>query len=115
MPMSRYRHGADFERATKAHLEAEGYWVIRAASSKGKADLLAFKIGQVLIVQCKKDGKISPAERAEVIRIAGLVPGAGGVPIVAYKTPGVAAPQFDRLTGPGPKDRERFLTDEVAA
>lgn len=113
MPMSNYRAGYELERAVKLHLESEGYWVIASRSSKGAIDLLAMKPGQALFVQAKRNGKIGPADRAEVIRIAGLV--AGGVPVVAHKTPGVAAPQFDRLTGPGPRDRERFLTDEVAA
>lgn len=108
-----YRRGYEFERTIKLHLEAEGYWVIAARSSKGKVDLVAFKPGQVLFVQAKTNGKISPAERAEVIRIAGLVP--GGVPVVAWKQERVAVPQFSRLTGVGPHDRVPFVIDEVAA
>lgn len=113
MPMSNYRAGYELERAVKMHLESEGYWVIASRSSKGAIDLLAMKPGQALFIQAKKNGRISPAERTEVIRIAGLVQ--GGVPIVAWKQDGVVVPQFSRLTGPGPHDRVPFLTAEVAA
>lgn len=104
--MTRYAGGAAFEREVRAHLETEGYWCIRAAGSKGKADLLAIKPGQVLIIQCKRDGKCPPAERAEVRRIAGLLPGLG-VPLVAAR-PGVT---FRELTGPGPKDWRPWAAD----
>lgn len=108
-----YRKGYEFERTIKLHLESEGYWVIAARSSKGKIDLAAFKVGQALFIQSKHDGRISPAERAEVIRIASLVP--GGIPVVAWKQARVTTPQYRRLTGPGPQDWIPFLTDEAAA
>ena len=106
--MSRYRAGADFEREVRAHLVRDGYEVIRSAGSKTKVDLLAFKPGQVLIVQCKRNGAIGPAERAEVVRIAGIIPTA--VPVVASR-PKVT---LQRLTGLGPRDREALTTDMEA-
>lgn len=51
--MSAYRAGRDVEHRNREHLEAEGYEVTRAAGSKGKADLIAYKPGQLLFVQCK--------------------------------------------------------------
>ncbi len=104
--MSHYRSGAEFEREIRHHLEADGYWCARAAGSKGKADVIAIKPGQVLIVQAKRDGRCPPAERAEVRRIAALLPGIG-VPIVASR-PGIT---LRELTGPGPKDWRPFATD----
>jgi hypothetical protein len=105
--MSHYRGGADFEREVRHHLEAEGYEVIRSAGSKGKADLVAFKVGEFLVVQCKRNGICPPAERIEVQRLASLIPGA--IPVVASR-PGVT---FKRLTGPGPKDWAPWVADRV--
>lgn len=106
--MTHYTDGRRFEYDVRNDLEADGYWVIRAAGSKTKADLVAIKPGQLLIIQCKRNNKVGPAERAEIIRIAAMI---DGVPVVAYKQPRRRKPHYDRLTGPGPKDRERFLTD----
>lgn len=103
--MNRYRSGADFEREVRTHLTSEGYDVIRSAGSKTKVDLLAFKTGQVLVIQCKRDGRIGPAERAEVRRVAALIPTA--LPILACR-PRVT---FFELTGPGPRDRVEWATD----
>lgn len=105
-----YRAGAQFERDVVIELRAEGYDVIRAAGSKGKIDVLAFKPGQTLAIQCKLHGTIGPAERAEVLRLAAILT---AVPLVAYKEPRQARPHYARLTGPGPKDRTPFHTDEV--
>ena len=106
--MTRYSGGVDFEREVRRHLEDDGYWVIRAAGSKGKADLVAIKPGQVLIVQCKRNGLCPPAERNEVRRIAALLPGVA-IPLVAGR-PGIT---FRRLTGPAASAWEPFTTDEV--
>lgn len=106
--MTIYTDGRRFEYAVRNDLEADGYWVMRSAGSKTKADLIAIKPGQILIIQCKQDGRVSPAERIEVRRIAAMI---DGVPILAHKQTGRAKPIYDRLTGSGPLDRERFLTD----
>lgn len=104
--MTHYDGGAAFERETRKHLENDGYWVIKAAGSKGKADLVAIKPGQVLIVQCKRNGTCPPAERAEVRRIAALLPGVG-VPLVASR-PRVT---FRELTGNGPREWRPWVSD----
>ena len=110
--MTRYRGGADFEREVRAHLVAEGYDVVRSAGSKTKVDLVAIKEGEVLIIQCKRDGKCPPAERAEMLRIADMLQGIG-VPLVACR-PGIT---FRRLRGPGPKAWVPWVADraEVSA
>jgi Holliday junction resolvase len=79
--VSNYRAGADLERAARKQLETDGYDVIRSAGSKGRADLAAFKPGQIVFVQCKVDGTVGRAERAEFV---GLCARAGAVPLVAY-------------------------------
>lgn len=93
------------------HLRSEGYDCIRSAGSKGKLDILAFKPGQILAIQCKINGILPPSERAEVLRLAGVL---GAVPVVAWKQPRKAQPMLDRMTGLGPRDRVEFVTDCAA-
>jgi Holliday junction resolvase len=100
--VNRYRSGAEFERAVRIALISDGYDVIRSAGSKTKVDLAAFKPGQALFVQCKRDGRISPAERVELLRVASHI---GALPVVAWKTLGKTAIHYWQLTGPGPQDR----------
>lgn len=105
--MTRYAGGADFEREVRAALVADGYQlVIRSAGSKTKVDLVAFKPDQVLFVQCKRNGVCPPAERVELLRVAGLLPGVG-VPVVASR-PGVT---YRLLVGAGPKQWVPWSTD----
>lgn len=105
---NRYRGGADFEREVRAALAADGYDVVRSAGSKTKVDLVAIKAGQVLLVQCKRNGTCPPAERVELLRVAGLLPGVG-VAVVASR-PRVT---YRRLTGPGPKEWAPWSTEEI--
>jgi len=70
MSAAKYRAGLVLEHATRHDLEADGYYVIRSAGSKGAADLGALKPGEVLLVQCKLDGKMTPAERASFAELA---------------------------------------------
>jgi Holliday junction resolvase len=47
------------ERQVRQHLEAEGWWVCRAAGSLGDADLIALKAGhtpRLIEVKANKDG-----------------------------------------------------------
>jgi len=51
--MSRYRLGAAAERRVRDFLERHGFEVVRAAGSKGKWDLVAWKmVGRRLILLC---------------------------------------------------------------
>ena len=68
-----------------------------------------FRPGHVLFIQCKADGKCSPAERAELLRIAALI---DGLPILAYRDRGV---RFRLLNGPGPAQWEPWTPDEIDA
>jgi len=56
--MSAARRGADFERRVKRHLEREGWFVVRAAGSRGPFDLVALRRDghggcEVRLIQCK--------------------------------------------------------------
>lgn len=109
--MSRYSSGREFEWKVRDDLADNGYDVIRSAGSKTKVDLAAFKPGQAVFVQCKRDGKISPAERVELLRVASHI---DAVPVVAWKVPRIAAIRYWRLTGPGPAERVEWTTDITA-
>lgn len=68
--MSKYSVGANFERTAKRILEKEGWFVCRSAGSKSCVDLIAFKLGEVKLIQCKKNGVISPSERKQILELA---------------------------------------------
>lgn len=62
---ARYRAGRGFEYDVRDELEARGFFVVRAAGSCGVADLVALgqcQQHQVLLVQCKRDGRCPPRE-----------------------------------------------------
>lgn len=105
-----YQRGVRLEHAVRTALRADGFEVIRSAGSKSKVDLVAVKTGALVFVQCKLDGRCSPAERAELYRLAGLV---GAVPVVAAKPPRTPI-SYRRLTGIGPRDHEPWIPDELA-
>jgi hypothetical protein len=81
--VSHYATGTKFEHKCRDDLEANGYDVIRAAGSKGstKVDLAAFKPGQLLLIQCKSDGVLPPAEWDRIFEVAGWIGGA--IPLLA--------------------------------
>ena len=59
--MSRYRSGAAAERRVRDFLERHGFEVVRAAGSKGKWDLVAWKmVGRRLILLCLQVKKRRP-------------------------------------------------------
>jgi len=111
MSSANYRRGADLERAAKHYLEDNGYYVIKSAGSKGIADLVGIKPGEILYVQCKLDGYLTPAERVS-FRQAALASGA--VPVVArWVKEGRAArtPGFRELTSMGPAGNRDWTPD----
>ena len=69
--------GHDRERAVKRLLEAEDYWVCRAAGSLGDADLVALKPGRRLLVEVKSTAagpfhSFGPKDRADLLFAAAL-------------------------------------------
>jgi Holliday junction resolvase len=91
---SNYRAGADLERAARKVLEENGYFVVRSAGSKGPVDLVAFKPGEVLFVQCKTwDARMSGLSRREFYWIAYNV-GAKAL-LCSWRKTGSAARQPD--------------------
>lgn len=74
--MTNYQRGRQFEYRTRDKLLKSGaVYVMRAASSKGAADLIALwpmkGFSDAWLVQCKRDGKLPKAERETLLDIAG--------------------------------------------
>lgn len=112
--VSRYQQGARVERQVADDLGTHGYDVIRSAASKGAADLVAVHDGELLFVQVKKNEKtaVSPAERRELLRIAGRQYGSS--PLVAYRGTDPddgrrSVLVYRELTGPGPKQWQPWI------
>jgi Holliday junction resolvase len=79
-----YVNGRAFEYRVKHYLEAQGYFVVRSAGSKGVADLVAFKFGETLFVQVKgNDSPLSPGEWNGLISLTRRL---GGTPIHAFRS-----------------------------
>jgi len=112
-PVSGYSDGRKLEYAAADLLWADGYWVIRAAGSKGTADIVALKRGETLFVQCKLSGTMGPGERNSLVELARQL---GGTPVCArWAKEGRAARtvEFRELTGPGPKDWRPWTADHA--
>jgi hypothetical protein len=110
--VSAYADGRRIEYAVTADLRENGYEIQRAASSKGVADVLAFKPGQVLMVSVKRTSMPGPGERADLLRVAGFLPGVA-VPLVALGP--VAKLRYRELVGVGPKEWRAWAPDYVEA
>jgi Holliday junction resolvase len=112
MAMTRYASGYAFEKRVINALTLDGYACVRAAGSKGVADVVALKPGQVLLVQVKlRNPRLPPAERAALMALAQRLK---ALPVVAYQPAPRKPIAYRRLVGTGPKDFVPFLTDEVA-
>ena len=110
--MSGYSLGRAVEYAVMHDLTENGYLCTRAASSKGVADVIAIKEGQVLLVNVKRTDPPGPVERTSLVGVARMLPGVG-VPLVAL---GPASQlTYRRLTGVGAKAWEPWTPDEIAA
>lgn len=107
--MTGYQQGVRVERAVIADLTANGYQCIRAASSKGVADVVAVKVGQVLLVNCKRTKMPGPIERADLFNLSSP----RVLALVALK-PERKPIEYRRLTSIGPKDWQPWTPDEAA-
>jgi hypothetical protein len=122
--MTQYTRGMYAQRKVRDDLIVNGYRVVTAAGSKGVADLVAFKPGQVLLVQVKNTaGPLPPKERAELVDLAWFMnwraEPVNGWPAWALPIAAAAPPKrpivYRLLTGVGPADFELWTPDEVGA
>ena len=109
---SGYALGRVVEWAVVHDLVDNGYEHMRGSSSKGFADVVAIKQGQVLFVNVKRTTPPGPAERAALLRVAGYLPGVG-VALVALGP--ASRVTYRRLTGAGAKAWVPWTPDEVEA
>jgi len=79
-----YARGRKFEWRVRDHLEGMGFVVVRSAASK-PVDLVAMRGGQILLIECKYNAKITSLERQRLLKMAER---AGGIPVLATKRRG---------------------------
>ena len=109
-----YQRGKALEDRARRQLERDGYWCISARGSKGAADVVALKPGQVLMVQCKRAARGMTAGEHNALHA--LATGLGAVPVYAEAVPRGPVTWW-RLTAPrrpyqrAGTAREPFLTD----
>ena len=82
---SQYVLGRQFEYRTRDIFAKAGYFVFRSAQSRGVADIIAFKKGEVLFVQCKRSGGI---EKAETLKLLKQCEEIGVTPLIAERPDG---------------------------
>ena len=100
--MSGYAVGSALERQVKKDLEERGYWVVRAAGSKGPADLVALSLRSrgyesVLLVQVKRTRNPSIEAWCELWELARET---WAMPIIAKKGKGRGEIDYKRILGP---------------
>lgn len=79
---SQYRRGVRFEHTTLYDLRSNGYYAQRTPGSRGVADVIAVRRGQVLLVQCKISGSLAPEPWNDLYDAA---LDCGAVPVMAEK------------------------------
>jgi hypothetical protein len=89
-----YRYGRAFEYRARDDLRKKGYFVMRAPASRSPVDLIAFKIGCVLFIQCKRSGALPPVEWNELFDLATSV---GTVPILSFMPAELHGIKYRRL------------------
>jgi Holliday junction resolvase len=108
--VTNYSNGRALEYAVIADLEADGYRCTRAAGSKGVADIVALKPGEVVLIQAKRTNPLlAPKERAALLDLATYLK---AVPIVAFRPPRKPI-EYRRLVGLGPRDWVPWVADRV--
>lgn len=90
-----YSRGADFERRTRGYLERIGYVTVRSAGSHSPADIVAMRHGELVCVQCKRNGRLDPDEWNEFWEWCRK---GGAIPILASKGPRGSGIIYRRLT-----------------
>jgi len=68
--MSRYSQGANFERRVAKDLAEQGWFVVRSAGSHSPVDLIGLRQGEIILIQCKTDRRISKVAKAQLSALA---------------------------------------------
>ena len=106
--------GRRFEWEVRNYLEKRGCFVLRSAGSRTVVDLIAIGWGRVMIIQCKRGGRLSPAERQELLALAEKARCRCGqsivVPVLARRD---AARQLELVRLTGGKDATRVSESDT--
>jgi Holliday junction resolvase len=70
MPNPSYQKGVKFEREVRDLLTSWGWWVTRSGHSRTPVDLVALRLGAIMLIQCKTHDYLAPAEREELRNLA---------------------------------------------
>jgi Holliday junction resolvase len=109
-----YRRGRRFEYRTRDYLRKQGWYVVRQPRSMFP-DLLAFREGAILLVECKLRGYMPPAERRSIVRLARNHI-QGSKPILAFRKDGrlllfQVSPRSAKFDKPfDPQIEDRFVS-----
>lgn len=106
-----YLRGIRFEYRTRNYLRKQGWYVVRQPRSM-LPDLIAFRNGSILLIECKVHGYLSPAERRKMISLAHKQ--IGGMAVLAFREEGTIAfraisrrtAKYDLLTDVGKGNEE---------
>lgn len=109
--MSGYSQGRDVEYAVIDDLKANGFACLRAASSKGVADVVGVRNGLVVLVNVKRTTMPGPADRAALLALTMGHPHL--VALVALK-PFRQELRFRELCGVGPYEWRPWSPVSVA-
>lgn len=123
MGKTRTGDGYRFECLTRDELKRAGFEVIRAAASKGPADIIAIRTGQILFVQCKYTEKLPvtslsvcpPEERKAVLRLAHMVQGSAYLAHPHKEGNRAVQVAFKRITGPESYNFVPWVPSRVSA
>lgn len=108
----RYVAGQRFEYRVRDLYRKYGWFVVKSAGSKGKADLVALKAGrQPHLIQCKS-GAVESREYHEAVELDGIARTHGATGVLASRSPnGAVVLQY---TGQGYRDLLDFnLTEQT--
>jgi Holliday junction resolvase len=99
MPNRARQRGDYFERRAQDALQAEGWWVVRAAGSLGEADLVALKAGwQPRMISCKLTSHLPRKQALQLLDAAEI---AGAQALLAWSVkPGWVGLQTVERHGP---------------
>lgn len=89
--------GRAFEHRVRDALTAAGWWVVRAAGSKGEADLVALHRSFIALVNVKRGGAVAVDEWNALLQLAERV---AASPVVAFMPKRGGGVEWRRITGP---------------
>lgn len=107
--MTGYRKGANFENLVKDILTEDGWLAIRSAGSHSIIDVLAIKVDDKWLIQCRTTGNLSGDERQELIALAKKHK---ATPILAYRSKGSII--FEEIKSKVPTFHYEFLDGRFA-